>query len=226
MLTLSAHTGNAKKILQAAQKQVAFAKVNALNSVAFKILMAERAGIVETFRNPRPFTVANNFYTRATKAKPFAIIGAKPRSANYLAPFEFGGDHYLPNRFGLGRVLLVPVGIKTDAYGQLPAGAALKWILDRPDVFIGTVKGVNGVWQRIAKPAPPTVAKSKPFRLIDLPPKPVDAKPRLKLLIRIEENRAVHKHLNFEARGMAIYEDEYPKAFEDAFAKAMRTARG
>ena len=226
MLTLSAPTGNAKKILKAAQKQVAFAKVGALNSVAFKILMAERMGIVETFRNPRPFTVANNFYTKASLAKPFAIIGAKPRSANYLAPFEFGGEHYLPNRFGLGRVLLIPVGIKTDAYGQIPGGAVLKRLLDRPDVFVGNVKGINGVWQRVAKPAPPKVTKPKPFRLIDLPPAPVDAKPRLKLLIRIEENRAVHEHLNFETRGMAVFEDEYPKAFEDAFAKAMKTARG
>ena len=224
MLKLSADTRNAKKILQAAEKQVAFAKVNALNAVAFSILKAEREGILHTFRNPRPFTVANNFYTKATKTKPFAIIGAKPRSANYLAPFEFGGEHYLPNRLGLGRVLLVPVGIKTDAYGQLPGGAVLQRLLDRPDVFVANIKGVNGVWQRVPKPKPPKVAKNH-VRLIDLPATPVDEKPRLKLLIRIEENRAVHEHLNFEKRGLAIFEAEYPKAFEAAFAKALATAR-
>lgn len=224
MLTLSAPTGNAKKILKAAEKQVAFAKVNALNSVAFKILMAERMGIVQTFRNPRPFTVANNFYTKATLAKPFAIIGAKPKSANYLAPFEFGGEHYLPNRFGLGRVLLIPVGIKTDAYGQIPGGAALQRLLDRPDVFVGTVKGINGVWLRPPRGERKDGTKGTKGKLRLAPGS--TGRTGLTLLIRIEENRPVHEHLNFEKRGMAVFEDEYAKAFEDAFAKAMATARG
>ncbi len=227
-LKAKADTAAVAKMLKAAEKQVLFAQALALNDVAFNILKAERRNIVSTFKNPRPFTVNNNFVTKATKANPVAVIGAKPIADKYLTPYEFGGDHWLPSRPGLGgsNVLLVPVNAKVDAYGQLPSGNALAKMLARPDVFVGVVKGVLGVWQRLPSQAQAAkAARAKGARGPKATPNPPSHEPRLKLLILIEENKPVRKHLNFERIGEAMFEDLYPDAFAKAFARAMATAK-
>ena len=217
----------ALKVMANVKKQIAFANVQALNHVAFNIQRAEKAALPSLFAHPRPFTLTSVAAPiKATKASPTATIFIKPKSAVYLKPYEDGGEHYLhtiPARPDLGRVRVVPVRIKTDAFGQITPTQLIS-TLSRPDVFIGTIHTVLGIWQRSA--TRPGTRRDGTYgtkgRLNTLDNGRMTT---LILLARIEPNVPVHKHLDFVKRGKALFLKDYPAAFEKAFARAMATAR-
>ena len=213
----------ALRVMKNLEKQIAFAQVQALNTVAFSIQRAEKAALPSVFSHPRPFTLnAVDKPTKATKANPVATIFIKPKSAVYLKAFEDGGAHYLPSRPELGRVRLEPVNIKTDAYGQFPNGA-IDRLLARPDVFVAELYGIMGIWLRPPRGERRDGTKGTKGKLTLAPSG--RGRTGLVLLAKVIPNAPVHKHLDFVNRGRAIFLKEYPDAFEKAFARAMATAK-
>lgn len=221
-LTVKVDTRQAMKVLEQAKKQMAYASVLALNSVAKNIAAAEQRGILETFRHPRPFTVKSLGIIYAKKATPAATIYIKDTTAKYLSAYEDGGAHYVPNRPELGRVILEPVHAKVDAYGQMTK-AYVASMFANPNVFTGTIHGILGVWLRPPRGERQDGTKGTKGRLKLAP----DGRGRtgLILLAKAVLNRPVTKHLDFAKRGEAIFREQFPGEFDAAFIRAMATAK-
>lgn len=71
-----------------------------------------------------------------------AKVYVRDIAAEYLEPFEFGGEHKLNSR-----ALLNPKNIKLNKYGNMPRNK-LSQLKAKPNVFVGEVNGVDAVWQR------------------------------------------------------------------------------
>jgi len=124
------------------KKQIPFATAQALTSVARKIQAAEKIAFSKKLENPTPFTINAVGSTAARRDKLMAKVFVRDIAASYLEPFEFGGEHKLNSQ-----ALLNPKNIKLNKYGNLTRNK-MSQLKARPDVFIGTIDGVNGVWQR------------------------------------------------------------------------------
>lgn len=200
-----------------AKKQIPFAISQAVNAVAQKVIDAETAALDETFDQPRSFTkqaftMASHFGgQRASKRNPVAIIVAKPIQEAYLAPSEFGE----PQSLGQGKRVRTPVNIKTGSGGNIPKDAIAR-LLQEPDVFIGSVNGTNGIWQRPTAPRP----KGTPRRKIKS-----NTTGRLKLLVAFTRPVRVKTHLRFRERAAEVVGRSIDAEFDRALAKALATAR-
>ena len=152
---------------------------------------------------------------KATAGKPSAVVWTRPNAEKYLLPYEFGGAHVLPQS-----ALLVPKNVRLNQYGQMPYHA-LANLKAQPDVFVGTINGVYGLWKR--GPALPHAKGT---------PRPANArsgKPQhtgLKLLVRFSKDELpVTKHLDFNTRARAIVSARAVAVFRDALDRALRTAK-
>ena len=215
MVTISANTAPLHRALIGAKKQIPFATATAVNDLAFQVMRAENAAITSLFDHPRPFTQrATQVEQRAKKSHLQAVVSLRPAQAKYLTPYETGGEHSLP-----GKALLVPVDARTDQYGQLPKGAIAR-MAAMPNVFVGTIHGITGFWQRTA---PPKAATGK--RAGKGQPAAAPIKAGLKLLLRFGTNKPVTKRLNFRARATALVRAKAPAAMKAAAAKALASMR-
>ena len=131
-----------------ARQQLAYGTSLALNAIAAHVLQAEQESQRRQLDRPRPFTLNALRVVKSTKRDLVARVVMMDKTAEYLQPYEDGGENKLN-----GRALLKPVGAvkDLDQYGNLPRSLMAK-LKARRDVFIGTVqtKGgpVSGVWQR------------------------------------------------------------------------------
>lgn len=128
--------------LRSLQKQVPFATAQALTSVARQIQDAERVAMQRRLENPTPFTINAVGSSGARRDNLQAKVFVRDIAASYLEPFEFGGQHKLNSQ-----ALLNPKNIKLNKYGNLTR-SKMAQLKAKPDVFIGEIDGVNGVWQR------------------------------------------------------------------------------
>jgi hypothetical protein len=196
-------TDTAKKALPQAERA-------AVNALAFDVMRAERAGAKSLFANPRPFTV-NGFLVDQAKpeAEPSALVYARPEVEKYLDPYEFGGNHVLP-----GQAALIPVDAAVDQYGQLAKGY-MQRLVGRADIYVGTIKGVTGVWQRM------NVTRTGDIRIKGRSrgQQYHESLGAIRLLIRFGNAVPVNKRLNFEIRARAIVAANFMLRFRDAIAK-------
>jgi hypothetical protein len=211
MLSIQVDVRDAQRKLSAFQlNQLPQSLKLAVNDVAFKVMRAENANIVATFKHPRPFTQkANEVAKQATKAVPSAVVDVRRNRTDYLQPYEFGGVHHLP-----GRALMNPKEVNLDQYGQLTKGK-IKALLARPDVFAGTIHGITGIWQR-------------PKRTRGAKPKGsggAGAQHDFRLLIRLGSALPVHQHLHWLDTAEKTVQAAWPAAFGTAMAKAISTAK-
>ena len=194
--------------LAADAKQIRFATVLAVNDLAKRVQDAETAALPRVLDRPTPFTMRAFGTKGATKQTMQAEVFAKQTQAKYLAPSEFGGQQVLGN----ARRIRTPVDAKLNAYGNLPKGFIARKIaggaLSTPGkrgFFIGVVKGVNGLWQRVpgTKTTPPSLKLLVAFT------KPVEVKPKL----------------GFAQRALQVVRDNAAPAFADALRRALKSAR-
>jgi len=204
-------------------RQLPFATSLALNALASGVRTQEKDDVVETFDAPTPFTVNAFAIAAATKAKPIATVFAKDVQATYLTPYVLGGERSL----GTKKAMLVPRVVGTNQYGNLTRGK-LKSLKGKPDVFIGAVrfrrsgKTVSGVWQRPAygeRKDGGRGTKGNTRR------NAVGVSTGLTLLIQFEDTTPAPKRLDFYERAGAYVTANAGRAFDDAIARALATAR-
>ncbi|MBI6944217.1 hypothetical protein JET76_23100 [Pseudomonas putida] len=198
------------KLSASMYKQLPFATAKALTMLAKEVQAAEKVGLTRTFGKAKTFTRNAVGMKGARKDTLEARVFVRPIAARYLDPYEGGGNHVLP-----GRALLNPKDIKLDKHGQIPRGLLAR-LKARPDVFIGKVGEVNGVWQRI----PAKKASKRRGGLVQ----PAQAA-RLKLLIRFGEALPVNKQLNYRSRAKSVVNGRFKPLFNKAMREAMATAR-
>lgn len=201
--------------LQAIKKQIPFATAQALTSVARQIQEAEKLQMQKVLQSPTPFTVNAVGSVGARKDSLVAKVFVRDIAAGYLNPFEFGGVHKLNSK-----ALLNPKNIKLNKYGNLTR-TKMQQLKARSNVFIGTIDGVNGVWQRQKyKKVKRRRTRSKNGKRQDRLPQPAP-----KLLIRFGNALPVHEHLDYMMTAQTMAAQLMPGEMSKALAEAMRTAK-
>ncbi|KAF1368731.1 hypothetical protein [Yokenella regensburgei] len=204
--------------LETIKKQIPFATARAMTSVVRQIRDAEQTAMKRRLENPTPFTVNSVRAAGATKNNLVARVFVMDTVAAYLDPFESGGVHKLN-----GQALLNPKNIRLNKYGNLPRNK-LAQLKAKPNVFIGDVNGVNGVWQRrkalsgrkgIKRQKSSANGTRRP-RVKQRPPK---------LLIWFGDALPVKPTLGYMDRANTMANALLPSALNQAIAEAIRTAR-
>lgn len=205
------------------KSQIPFAMAKALTSVARQIEEAERKGLERHLDNPTPFTVKSVRSRGARKDTLTAKVFMLDTAADYLEPFEFGGQHKLS-----GHSLLNPKDIKLNKYGNLPR-QKLAQLKAKPNVFIGEVttqygNKVNAVWQR-RKAKAKKGKKKRAKRSPNGTRRDRIKSPQPKLLIRFGDALPVSPVLGYFDRADKMATALMPGALSKAISEALSTAR-
>ena len=104
-----------KRKIDTAAKQAAYANVVALTKTAWSVKREEEKAIERYLHNPTPFTKRAYLVKRATKARPYSQVYAKPIQEKYLSPQVWGGV--------VGKRVPVPPSSAKNKYGNLPRTA-------------------------------------------------------------------------------------------------------
>lgn len=125
-------------------RQVPFATARALTDTAKDVQRAVTDELPKVFDRPTPFTQRGVGMAWATKSSLTSRVFLKDVQRDYLKVQVAGGT-----RTPKGKALVIPSGVGLNAYGNIPRGR-IKTLLARKDVFSGRVRGVAGIWQRMA----------------------------------------------------------------------------
>lgn len=204
--------------LQKLQKQIPFATAQALTSTARKIQAAEKTALSRKLENPTPFTVNAVGSAGARRDNLVARVFVRDIAASYLEPFEFGGDHKLNSQ-----ALLNPKNIKLNKYGNLTRNKMAQ-LKAKPDVFVGEIDGVNGVWQRKKATKGKKNAKRRK-RSQNGTRQPRLKKTAPKLLVRFGDALPVKPVLGYMDRAQAMAANLMQTELSRAMAAAMASAR-
>ena len=204
--------------LQKLQKQIPFATAQALTITARKIQAAEKVALSRKLDNPTPFTVNAVGSAGARRDNLMAKVFVRDIAASYLGPFETGGDHKRNSQ-----ALLNPKNIKLNKYGNLTRNKKSQ-LKAKPDVFIGEIDGVNGVWQRRKATKGKKNAKRRK-RSQNGTRQPRQPQRAPKLLIRFGEALPVHPVLGYMDRAQAMAANLMQTELSRAMAAALASAR-
>lgn len=182
------------------RRQLPFATASALTDTArYDVKPAIERRIDLVFDKPVEFTRRGVAYRWATKNALTSTVLIKDIQRKYLLLEETGGTR-IPEK----RALVMPVAQTVNSYGNLPKGTVQR-LLARPDVFSGRINAVGGIWQR-------TYDKATKQR-------------GLKLLIAWEDQAHYKPLFGFYETARASAELNFPRRFEDAFNRALATAK-
>lgn len=202
--------------LKQLQKQIPFATAQAMTSVVRDIAAAQKVALGRKLESPTPFTVNSVGSAGARKNNLRAKVFVRDVAAEYLEPFEFGGEHKLNSQ-----ALLNPKNIKLNKYGNMPRNK-LSQLKAKPNVFVGEVNGVDAVWQRRK---PKKAKKKRARRSANGTRRPKWKQRAPKLLVRFGDALPVTPVLGYMDRSKAMAEALMPAALSRAIADAIKTAK-
>lgn len=202
--------------LKQLQKQIPFATAQAMTSVVRDIAAAQKVALGRKLESPTPFTVNSVGSAGARKNNLRAKVFVRDVAAEYLEPFEFGGEHKLNSQ-----ALLNPKNIKLNKYGNMPRNK-LSQLKAKPNVFVGEVNGVDAVWQRRK---PKKEKKKRARRSANGTRRPKRKQRAPKLLVRFGDALPVTPVLGYMDRSKAMAEALMPAALSRAIADAIKTAK-
>lgn len=182
-----------------AQKQMPFAASLALNETAQDAKNAVTKQIEKKLDRPTRFTLNAVGVRRASKRNLKATVFIKDIQAEYLQYAIEGGT-----RKPKDKALVVPRDIRLNKYGNIPGlrgGKKIAALLNKPNTFMGTIKGQSGIWQRTNK------------------------NKRLKLLLAFEDKIEYRKRLDFHKIVAGVAKNRLQRNLKRALEHAVRTAR-
>ncbi|RJF83443.1 hypothetical protein D3877_01870 [Azospirillum cavernae] len=214
-----------------AKKQIPFATARALTAVAKRVQGAEKEALSEVFDRPTLFTQRSIGVTAAKKADLTATVFVKDIAAQYLEPFETGGQHHLPPS-KRGGTLFNPKAVDLNQYGNLPKGK-LRRLAARPDTFVGTInfrsgQTVSGVWRRPKRDyrrADPKRGYWRDYGTKGKLRKVDGVLTGLKLLVRFGDALPVKQRLGYRERAKDVVRASLKAEFDKAMGAALATAR-
>lgn len=224
-----------KKLNDFARKQLPFAIARAVTELAREAQRAERARMESIFDKPKPFTLDSVRVFGATSETLTAGVFTMDRAANYLSPFEDGGEHFIA--FGRGDNLLGPVQAPKTKYGGLPRGYVAK-AKGNATMFTGTVQTrngpINGLWQRTtrfevrdrrgAMHTSRTGNLRRGYTHAGPNGKPKKVK-GLRLLVRFVNNKPVTQRLDFFTTAQKVVEHRFDAVMGRELAKAIASSK-
>ncbi|QCO16271.1 hypothetical protein D3869_01475 [Azospirillum brasilense] len=222
----------ARSLDDLARRQVPFATAKALTAVARKVQDAQRAALPSVFDRPSLFTQRSIGVKAARKADLTATVFVKDIAAQYLEPFEFGGQHHLPQS-KRGGTLFNPKAVPLNQYGNLPKNT-LKRLSGRKDVFVGSVtfkrsgQTVSGVWKRPKagwRRADVKRGYKRTYGTKGALGTEGGVKTGLTLLVRFGDALPVQPRLEWRKRAAAVVQANLKAEFQKAMGEALATAR-
>jgi len=184
-----------KQLTDIQTKQIPFAVSVALNETAKLGQKAVQREMVKRFDRPTPFTIRGVAITRSSKRNLTASVFIKDIQAAYLLPQVEGGTY--------SKGYAQPAAIRLNKFGNIPSmrdGKKIAALLTRPDTFLATINGVNGVWQRSKRKG-------------------------LQLLIKFVQSQTYKKRFPFEEIVIAEVKKQFEPALRKSLNKALATAR-
>ena len=127
------------------RNQIPFAVALALTKTAQGGQTFTKREMERRLDKPTRFTLSGVAIKRATKRDLVSEVFFRQIQAAYMSWQADGGVRY-PSR----RAIPVPVGVRLNKFGNMPR-RKLEQLRGRRDVFSGTVRGVPGLWQRMAR---------------------------------------------------------------------------
>jgi hypothetical protein len=190
------------------KKQLPFAAARALTTVARDAGDDFTRSLPQKLDRPTPFTRKAIGIVSARKNNLRAVVLIKDRQASYLRYQEEGGRRD-PKR----KALAMPVGMRLNQYGNM-ANKAIARLVGQPNVFVGTVNGVGGIWRR-----PPRGTRR------DGTYGTVGADKGLKLLAAFRPHATYMPRLGFgETVGLSV-KQHFSRRMREALVQALKTAR-
>ncbi len=180
-----------------ALRQMPYAAARALTDTAHVVQRGITAALPAIFDRPNPFTQMAIGIVPARKESLAAEIFVKDIQAAYLRLEETGGER-VPEP-GKPVAIPIPGAIALDAYGNIPRGALAR-LKGRKNVFVGTVKGVTGFWQR------------GPFR-------------SLRLLVALRPRAAYRPRFGWHGMVEQLVGSAFAPALDKRLTEALETAR-
>lgn len=98
-------------------------------------------------RPPTPFTMHSIGTSAAHKNNLAAMVFVKRQQARYLAIEETGGVRLRAP----GAPVLTPVAVAVNQYGNIPRALLRKLLADPENYFLGEVRGIYGLWERVGR---------------------------------------------------------------------------
>ena len=197
-----------KSLSDTANKQLPFAMARALTDLAKNVRDAERDALHTVFDRPTSFTQNSVGFKPANKKTLTAEVFVKDIAAEYLEPYEFGGENKLNSE-----ALIKPVNYTKNQYGNVNRNT-IKRLRNKSNIYIGKIGEVNGVWER--SPAQKNKSKRK-NNLIQ--------KPKLKLLFIFDDAHEATQHWGYFDRAQKIINRDFNKVFGKNLARSMATSK-
>ena len=185
-----------RELTDVANAQLPFAIALGLTRTAQDVQKNEMKRLPRVLDRPKPFTQRGVGVQRATKRRQVARVFYKDIQARYLEKQERGG---VSRSQGGRQGVLIPVGARRNKFGNLPRGRVAR-LLARADVFRGTVKGIEGIWQR--RPGG-----------------------RLKLMVAIEQEVRYEPRLGFQRGASLTSANRFGINLGRAMREAIKSAR-
>jgi len=195
-----------KKLTKIHKKQIPFAATNAINTTLFQIMKAEKAQMPKKLDRPTKFTTKAFKVDKAKKTTLSGNIHITPIRAKYLKYQIEGGVR--SGRTGVPYTK----NIKLNKYGNIPMRR--KGLIKNKNQFYGTIKGIEGVWERghhSKKGKFTTQGKSRSTSV--------------RLLVAMESGVNYKKRFPFYEIGKGVVRSQFQKNFKRSIKRAIATAR-
>ncbi len=200
------------------KKQIPFAASQALNKTAFYVRGKEQQAAKRKLDRPTPWTLKGFQYRKATKSRLWADVFIEDKRWEYMRWQVEGGTRQ--KRASSGEA--VPVTIHLNKYGNIPGRyqGKLQNLISRPDTFMGTVKGIKGLWQR------GNISAKGQFSMARKRKNGARAQAKnLKLLVRLEQSVSYKKRLDFKGVAKRHANNRCPWEFKRQMSRALASAR-
>lgn len=209
-VSVRADIKNATRKLSVAQKkQVPFAVSQALNDTAFDARKAVQVQLPRKLNKPTPWTIRGVRVGKSSKRRLRASVYFTDDRAKYMK-FQIDGGIRRNTTDG---TIVMPKNIKQNKYGNIPRGKVKK-LLQRPDTFIGTIKGIPGVWQR------GHISKRGNWSNHNK-----SHSTNIRLLVRFEDEASYQPRFPMRKIVTGVARSKFRRHFNRRLALALRTAR-
>ena len=187
------------------RKQIPFATSVAINDTAFGLQKEIKRQMPQKLDRPTPWTVSGVLVRKSKKTDLEAFVymagarGLPKESAdrNKYIKYQVNGGTRHPKK---SKIPVPSKNMKLNKYGNMPRNR-IKSLIARKDVFVGNVKGIDGIWQRNKDNS------------------------GIKLMVGFENTADYRSRLPFNRIGQGYTSSKFTRNFERALARALASAR-
>lgn len=190
------------------RKQIPYATSRALNDTAFDARKAVQVQLPKKLDRPTPWTIRGVRVGKSTKRRLTSSVYFMPDRAKYMKYQIAGGT-----RTNAAGTIVMPKAINQNKYGNIPRGKVRK-LLQRPDTFIGTIKGIPGVWQR------GHISKRGKFSA-----RTKSRASNIRLLVRFEDQATYQPRFPMKKIVTGVARSKFRRNFKRQLDAAVRSAR-